>query len=97
MNTGTVQSIQAPVSLATKTWTHLTVTYNGVVLRFYVNGTLVTSRATTGTMAPSTGVLRIGGSNVASEWFAGRIDDVRLYARALEQSEIQADLAAELP
>lgn len=48
----------------------------------------------------------IGGSNLASEWFAGRIDDVRVYAhvidarvyaRALEQSEIQADLAAELP
>ena len=97
VNTGTVQSIQAPVSLATATWTHLTVTYNGAVLRFYVNGTLVTSRATTGTMAPSTGVLRIGGSNVASEWFAGRIDDVRLYARTLEQPEIQADMAAELP
>ena len=50
-----------------------------------------------GTIAPSTGVLRIGGSNMASEWFAGRIDDVRLYARALEQTEIQADMAAELP
>ena len=48
-------------------------------------------------VAPSTGVLRIGGSNVASEWFAGRIDDVRLYARALDQAEIQGDSATGLP
>ena len=30
VNTGTVQSIQAPVSLATNTWTHLAVTYTAL-------------------------------------------------------------------
>ena len=97
LNTGTVKSILAPAQLSTNTWSHLAVTYDGAVLRFFVNGTLVRSSATIGTVAPSTGVLRIGGSNIASEWFAGRIDDVRLYARALGQTEIQADRAAELP
>ncbi|MGZ8688373.1 MAG: LamG domain-containing protein, partial [Gaiellaceae bacterium] len=72
-------------------------TYDGATLRMFVNGVQVASRAHAGTMTPSTGVLRIGGTNVASEWFAGRIDDLRIYARALSASEIQLDMAAGIP
>ena len=42
----------------------------------------------------STGVLRFGGNSVRGEYFAGRIDEVRLYNRALAATEIQADMAA---
>ena len=42
----------------------------------------------------STGALRIGGNNIWSdEWFAGLIDEVRVYNRALTATEIQADMA----
>ena len=42
----------------------------------------------------STGALRIGGNGTWSdEWFAGLIDEVRVYNRALSASEIQADMA----
>ena len=43
-------------------------------------------------MAASTGVLRIGGNSVWAEWFAGLIDEVRVYNRALTAAEIQQDL-----
>jgi hypothetical protein len=33
--------------------------------------------------------LRIGGNTVWSEWFAGLIDDVRIYDRVLTAAEIQ--------
>ena len=40
----------------------------------------------------STGVLRMGGNSIWGEFFTGRIDEVRLYNRALSVAEIQADM-----
>jgi hypothetical protein len=73
-------------------WTHLAATYDGATLRLYVNGTQVATRAITGAIRASTGALRIGGNNVWGEWFAGLIDEVRLYNRALTAAELQADM-----
>ena len=39
------------------------------------------------------GPLRFGGNGVWSEWFAGRIDEIRVYGRALTQAEVQSDMA----
>src|SRR4029078_9509997 len=44
------------------------------------------------TITTSTGVLRIGGNGIWPEWFAGLIDEVRIYNRALTAGEIQRDL-----
>jgi glucose/arabinose dehydrogenase/fibronectin type 3 domain-containing protein len=80
-------------SVPLNAWTHLATTYDGSFLRLYVNGTLATSTAVTGAMAASTGVLRLGGNGVWGEWFAGLIDEVRVYDRALTGSEVQQDMA----
>ena len=45
-------------------------------------------------MAVSTVPLRLGGNAIWGEWFAGAIDDVRIYDRALSAAEIQVDMAA---
>ena len=76
------------------TWTHLALTYNNSSLIFYVNGNSVRSVATSGALLTSTGVLRIGGNSVWGEFFQGRIDEVRIYNRALTRAEIQADMKA---
>jgi hypothetical protein len=34
----------------------------------------------------------LGGNLVWGEYFAGRLDDVRIYSRALSASEIQTDM-----
>jgi hypothetical protein len=81
-----------PSALPLNTWTHLAGTYDGATLSLYVNGVLVGSHAVAGPIATSTGVLRIGGNTVWGEYFTGRIDEVRLYNRALSQSEIQTDM-----
>ena len=73
-------------------WTHLASTWDGTTLRLFVNGAQVGTRAVSGTLRTSTGVLRIGGTAVWPEWFAGRIDEVRLYSRALSVAEIQGDM-----
>jgi hypothetical protein len=82
--------------LATGAWTHLALTYDGAALRVYVNGALVRSVAQTGSMTPSTGPLRIGGNGIWPEWFAGAIDEVRVYNRALGATELQSDMATPL-
>ena len=51
------------------------------------------SRRQTGAIATSTGALRIGGNNIWREFFQGRIDEVRVYNRALTPTEIQNDMA----
>ena len=77
-------------------WTHVAATYDNTTLRLYVNGVQVGSRAVSGALVTSTGVLRIGGNSMWGEFFAGRIDEVRIYNRALSAGEIQADMALPL-
>jgi len=73
-------------------WSHLAGTYDGASLKLYVNGQLVRSQAVSGPIATSTGPLRIGGNGIWNQYFEGRIDEVRIYNRALSESEIQVDM-----
>ena len=81
-------------AVALNAWTHLAVTYDGATLRMYVNGTQASTRNVTGSIINSTGALRIGGNNIWSEWFQGRIDELRVYRRTLSAAEIQTDMNA---
>lgn len=79
--------------LTLNTWSHLACTYDGTTLTVYVNGVQVASRAQTGSVPTSTGVLHLGGTTSSSgKNFIGTLDDFRLYNRALSQAEIQTDM-----
>ena len=43
-------------------------------------------------IATSTGALTIGGDALYGQHFAGRIDEVRIYSRALSANELQTDM-----
>ncbi len=81
-------------ALALNEWSHLAATFDGAVMRLFVNGTQVASLTRTMTIAASTGPLRVGGNAAFGEWFAGLIDEVRVYNRALTAAEIQTDMGA---
>ena len=74
------------------TWTHLAATYDGSVLRLYVNGAQVSTRTIGGNILTSTSPLRIGGNSIWGEYFTGLIDEVRIYNRPLTAAEIQTDM-----
>ncbi len=86
------QNVYAGSSLPVNTWTHLAVTYNSASVRLYINGTQVAAKAQTAPLTASTGALRIGGSQTYGALFKGRIDEVRVYNRALSGSEITTDM-----
>jgi hypothetical protein len=80
-------------ALALNQWSHLATTYDGQSVRLFVNAIEVASVPATGPVDVSNGVLRIGGNSVWGEYFSGRIDEVRLYGRALGAAEIASDMA----
>ena len=89
---GGERDARGPSAIATATWTHLAATYDGAAVRLYVNGAEVRAQAAAGSMATSTGPVKLGGNAIWNEWFAGTIDDVRIYNRALTPAQIQADM-----
>ena len=67
-------------------------TYDGANWRLYVDGVQVATKAYTKPIPTSTGaVTSIGGNAIWSEYFSGRIDEVRVYDRALSAAEVVAD------
>jgi glucose/arabinose dehydrogenase/chitodextrinase len=84
--------LSLPSPLPMNTWSHLASTYDGQTLRLYVNGNLSSSRAVTQQIAQSNGDLTFGGDSLYGQYFAGRIDEIRIYNTALTQAQIQADM-----
>jgi hypothetical protein len=69
-------------------WYHLAMTYNGAIASFYVNGNLINSATTSGTIG---GVPFLLGQTTVSSynyWFNGSIDEVGFWTRTLSPSEI---------
>jgi uncharacterized repeat protein (TIGR01451 family) len=85
---GPGNEVATGIDLPLNTWTHLVGTFDGSLFQFYINGQLVATSA--GTLGPTTTApFVIGGSGDCAR-FAGLIDEVEIYNRALSSSEIQA-------
>ncbi len=90
---GSYADAYGTAALPANTWSYLTETYDGATLRLYVNGTQVASTAHTGSISTSTNPLQIGGDSLYGQYFAGMIDEVRVYNTALTATQIQTDQA----
>ena len=90
---GTRSHVFAPSPLPVDSWTHLAVTYDGTMLRLYVNGDEVAEAPQTGTIASSTHPLELGGDSVYGQYFDGLIDEVRVYNVARSADEIRTDMS----
>ena len=85
INTGVV----APLNQ----WTHVAVVYENGVVKTYINGLLAHTHNGSGAIGDVDNTrndFRIGGRQLTSHHFQGRIDEVRIYNRALSASEIGA-------
>ena len=91
-NQNTIGGAALPVNA----WTHLAATFDGSMVRLYVNGAQVASQTQTTQLVPTSGSLQIGGDSFPDQFFAGRIDEVRIYNRALTTAEIATDMSTAL-
>jgi len=76
-------------SLSADTWYHVAATYDGEALKAYKNGELITTTPCPGTPAADTNTLKLARHAAAAQYFAGTVDDARIYSRALTLEEIQ--------
>ncbi len=72
-------------------WSHLAATYDGAVLRLYVNGVLRARRTVDSTIAPGEGPVSIGSGSAKANWFKGRIDDVVMWRVPLSAKAIRSE------
>jgi len=90
---GTGKKATATTAPPGATWSHIALTYDGAVERLYVNGAKVAETATEAPVTTS-GELQIGAETEHGEWFSGRVDEVRIYDRALNAGEVGPDMEA---
>jgi hypothetical protein len=69
-------------------WYHVAGTYDGAVVRLYVNGSLVASAPASGAIPAYGRPLELGQFSNLNDPLPGTIDEVRIYNRALTQDEI---------
>jgi hypothetical protein len=91
--TDTIHELYGAAPLPLNSWSFVAATYDltgGQTL--YVDGTEVAHAAPSGPLVTSDGPLRFGANFIFGEYFLGMIDNVRIYDRALSQSEIESDM-----
>ncbi len=78
-------------------WAHVALTYDGSTMILYKNGVPMATLGATGNLmlpdASSNGPFFIGYNTSWIEYFSGRMDDVRLYNKALSEQQIQDVIA----
>jgi hypothetical protein len=78
--------------LSHRRWSHLTLVYSDRRLSLFVNGRKIASRRGPSALTSNNRALTIGGTGIGGDWFKGKIDEARLYSRALSAKEIKADM-----
>ena len=85
------QKFYSTSAISTGAWTHLVLTFDETTntAKFYINGTLDNTTTTfTNDLEDTAEPIVIGWAGQLSQFFDGRIDDVRIYDYALSQSEV---------
>lgn len=85
------QKLASVTALNANTWYHVAATYDGANMKIYINGVLDATKAQTGSVN-STGAFNVGYLYNTSRNFNGKIDEVRVWKRALSQTEISQNM-----
>ena len=82
---------EGTTTLSSGQWYYAAVTYDGSVIRLYLNGNEQNSFNESGMRDSTTSTaVQIGREKSGSRYFDGLLDDVRIYHRPLTEAEIQA-------
>ena len=87
-NGGTSIVAKPTVTVPNLTWSHVAGTFDGSALKVYVNGTLEKTRSFSGSIDVNGNPLYLGARNNEKDFYDGKVDDVRVYNKALSSQEI---------
>lgn len=87
-DTGSRENLTKSHPLATGTWYHLVATYDGSEMALYIDGSLKGTKAQSGSLNDFGNPLIEGAFSPDGTFFGGRLDDVRLYDKALSNTEV---------
>lgn len=87
-----IEAASADAPIQPKLWQHLAMTYDGKTLRLYLAGKELAAKEVNKPRQPGQGALRIGGrpDGLATSFFRGELDEVRVYKRALSADDLKA-------
>ena len=89
---GAIAQTMADDAVEVGRWTGIALTYDGAAVRLYVDGREVARQAASGRIQTPGTPLWIGGNRPYGEHFAGIVDEVRAFDRALSGAEIRRDM-----
>ena len=71
-------------------WSHVACVWDGTEVRLYLNGQDLGAAGTSSTLVQSSTAAFVGGANapINNYWLQGKLDDIRLYRRALTVGEV---------
>lgn len=79
----TAYTLTSTTDLALNTWHHVVATWDGVTKKIYINGVLNTQSSLSAPIDATAGVISIGAHSNNAYLFNGKIDEVKIYNRAL--------------
>ncbi len=85
---GTWYSITSNTVLDTNRWNHIAGTFNNSQMNIFVNGKLDNSQNVSGLLNTTGNPLIIGADLTASKYYAGRIDEIRIWRIALNPGDL---------
>ena len=86
-----------PNALNPNVWHHVAGTYDGAMMRMYIDGVCTDSMAMSASIQDGTSELRLGEAGVfTGRFWDGRIDEVRVWNVTRSAAEIQATMNSEL-
>lgn len=84
-------AIKSDEDIPQNTWTHIVGTYDGSIMKLYINGKIQSETLTANfNIYTNNNPLYIGGRS-DTQWFKGLIDEVKIYNYALSEDEIKAE------
>ncbi|MCB0650499.1 MAG: T9SS type A sorting domain-containing protein [Saprospiraceae bacterium] len=97
-NTGLHEFVAPAFTIVPQTWQHIAWVYDGASVRLYINGTLKGSSVASGTISNANIHFAIGRSILSNFnfYFGGRVDEVSLWSKVLNQTDIQNMMENEL-
>ncbi len=87
LNIGGSWRYAAGYGLGSNVWKHIALSYDGSIVRLYINGSIVSSTTANGKIESNSNTIVLGSG------FSGRVDEFNLWGRALSYSEIYARYA----